>query len=171
MSADSWASSRLWNSILFHLMHYRYGAWAGNLRGEKVSFESTEEVWWHVMQVTAEVLIIEYVTSWRRYFTGCTSFELSYDIRYSSRNYLCSSLIDVTAPVKFTKPDVVFLPWQFKAECEFAAGFCKRDMCIQPVLCTAKRSRSGWMNCNCAVVGDVPDYLARVYHSNVKRSA
>jgi hypothetical protein len=46
----------------------------GTFGGESVSFESTEVVWWQVMQVTAEVLMVEYVASGRRYFTGCTSF-------------------------------------------------------------------------------------------------
>ena len=45
----------------------------GILGGALESFESKPVVWWQVMQVTAVELLLLYVASGCRYFTGCTS--------------------------------------------------------------------------------------------------
>ncbi len=77
---------------------------------------------------------VEYVASWRRYFTGCTSFVI---FRWHSVQFtelLCFSLIEVTAPVKFIDPEVSFFPWQLRQNVEFVAGFASVELCIQPAL-------------------------------------
>jgi len=78
MSSMQWSSYRSVRGVIA-MVHRR-----GIFGGVRTSFESTEVVWWQLMQLTADVLRVENVASWRRYFTGEHPLQCSGGIRCSS---------------------------------------------------------------------------------------